>query len=104
LVPITGEVSVLHSVDPEEQKLAIEEGTVKGSFFLAPTVLGGLDCPSRSFSGVTVDGMDLFTLERFEAVLSGTLDVDTLVIEGEFMLTNASGQACAGTLRMGAAP
>lgn len=104
IVPLTGEVSVLLSVDPEEQKLAIEEGTVRGSFFLAPVIEGGLDCPTRHFEGLTVDGMDLFTLEHFDATLSGTLDVDTLVIDGEFTLTNAAGQECTGTVRLGAAP
>ncbi len=104
LVPITGEVTVLLSVAPEEQKLAIEEGTVKGAFFLAPMVVGGIDCPSRVFEGVTIDGMDLFTQERFDAALFGTLDLDTLVIEGDFVLTNAAGQECSGTFRLGAAP
>lgn len=104
LVPITGEVTVLLSVAPEQQKLAVEEGTVKGAFFLAPTVQGGIDCPSRAFEGITVDGMDLFTQERFDASLSGTLDLDTLVIDGEFVMTNAAGQECRGTFRLGAAP
>jgi len=104
LVPITGEVTVLLSVDPEEQTLAIEEGSVKGAFFLAPTIQGGIDCTSRAFEGVTIDGMDLFTQESFEASMSGTLDVDTLVIDGEFVLTNSAGQECRGTFRLGAAP
>jgi len=103
-VTVSGELTVLLGGTTEEQKLSVQEGTVKGAFFLAPMISGELDCPTLAFSATSVDGMDLFTAERFESSFEGTLNVDTLVIEGTFELTNASAMMCMGTFRLGIAP
>ena len=99
---VTGQVLITLAGSPEEQRLKVSAGAVKdltGALFNSG-MSGMLDCQTRHFSGLTVNGTSPFG--PFAATLEADYNDRDLSIEGKLVMQNAAKETCDGTFRVSA--
>jgi hypothetical protein len=78
------------------------DGVAQGIFGFTATLSGKLDCSSLAFTADAVGGVygfgdpKIFPVGTFMGGLTGTLNTATLVLSGEWSLTENSGGTCIG--------
>jgi hypothetical protein len=103
----SGQVIFTLGTSSEQQVLSVIDGSgsVKDPLGIAVAPLfGSLRCVDKRFEGKTMGGSLLVSFGGIEATLAGAFDDQSLVIEGDFLMTNAAGASCVGIFHVSAAP
>jgi hypothetical protein len=92
-------------ISSEQQVLSIIDGDVKNVWgFEAARLAGSLRCVDKVFEAQTGPGMLWYPWTDYRATLGGQFDDQALVIEGNFLMTNAAGARCPGSFHVSAVP
>jgi hypothetical protein len=118
-LPIDGKLAFTLEGSSEEQLLRITEGRISdlGDVLFSAELDGELRCLEHSFSAVTVNGMAVDwaapqvigqpfvpTFRSFDTTIEGNFDDQALVISGDWLMVNDTGDLCDGQFSTTAAP